>query len=95
MPTVDAPTGNGLVDNLINPNPNLCGHDGQRKRVAHMPTATTSTAVGKLKSNDIHPLECAMKQDYDTQPKCHTQHEPHESASPNFSCRRSLLGQSH
>jgi hypothetical protein len=64
MPTVDAPTGNGLADNLINPNPKLCGHDGQRKRVAHMPTATTSTAVSKSKSGDIHPLECAMKQFY-------------------------------
>jgi hypothetical protein len=26
--------------------PHRCGHDGQRKRVAHMPTVTTATEVG-------------------------------------------------
>jgi CRP/FNR family transcriptional regulator, cyclic AMP receptor protein len=39
-----------------------CGHDGQRKRVAHMPTATTTKAAGDSKIGlKIYPLDHAMK----------------------------------
>ena len=32
-----------------------CGHDGQRKRVAHMPTATTTTEDSRSKLVQNHP----------------------------------------
>src|SRR5207247_680625 len=35
-----------------------CGHDGQRKRVAHMPTATTTTEDSRSKLVQNHPLVC-------------------------------------
>ena len=37
---------------------NRCGHDGQRKRVAHMPTATTPTEDSRSKLVQNHPLVC-------------------------------------
>src|SRR5208282_6326459 len=44
-----------------------CAHDGQRKRVAHMRTATTTAAaVAKAAADqnrlENHPLDCAMRQ---------------------------------
>jgi hypothetical protein len=51
-----------------------CGHDGQRKRVAHMPTAaTTEDSRSKLAQN--HPHDFSMKADVGTPVSC-LGHEP-------------------
>src|ERR1019366_10566884 len=39
-----------------------CGHDGQRKRVAHMPTATTTTEDSRSNLVHNHPHDFTMKQ---------------------------------
>jgi opacity protein-like surface antigen len=41
-----------------------CGHDGQRKRVAHMPTATTAKEDSSSKLVKDHPLVRLKKQHY-------------------------------
>src|SRR6202040_331156 len=38
-----------------------CGHDGQRKRVAHMPTAATTTEDSRSKLAQNHPHDFTMK----------------------------------
>jgi hypothetical protein len=38
-----------------------CGHDGQRKRVAHMPTATTTTEDSRSNLVQNHPHDFTMK----------------------------------
>ncbi|MGC1953736.1 MAG: hypothetical protein WA970_14460, partial [Gammaproteobacteria bacterium] len=39
-----------------------CGHDGQRKRVAHMPTATTTKEDSHSKLVQNHPHDFTKKQ---------------------------------
>src|SRR5260370_9141783 len=38
-----------------------CGHDGQRKRVAHMPTATTTKEDSRSKLVQNHPHDSTKK----------------------------------
>jgi hypothetical protein len=47
---------------------NRCGHDGQRKRVAHMPTATTTTEDSRSKLVKNRPLDFTMKHYSNTRP---------------------------
>ncbi len=42
--------------------PDRCGHDGQRKRVAHMPTATTTTEDSCSKLGQNHPHDFTKRQ---------------------------------
>jgi hypothetical protein len=39
-----------------------CGHDGQRKRVAHMPTAAITTEDSRSKFAENYPHDFTMKQ---------------------------------
>jgi len=54
------PVGGAAASSKINRTciQNRCGHDGQRKRVAHMPTATTTTEDSRSKLVQNHPLVC-------------------------------------
>jgi hypothetical protein len=41
-----------------------CGHDGQRKRVAHVPTATKAAADSWAKWAKNHPNDFTMSQNF-------------------------------
>jgi hypothetical protein len=63
MRPVDLSAGHGLVKINGTSIQIRCGHDGQRKRVAHMPTATTTKEDSRSNLVQNHPHDFTMKQD--------------------------------